>query len=51
MVAIPLYIKHNIFYREGSAGRFDVSVSPKQTMGKTVSIDELRSTVLCNFQN
>lgn len=37
MVAIPIYLKHNIFYREGSAGRFDVSVSAKSTMGKSVS--------------
>ncbi|WAR00158.1 AP3M1-like protein [Mya arenaria] len=36
MVAIPVYLKHNIFYREGSAGRFDVTVSQKTTMGKTV---------------
>lgn len=36
MVAIPVYVKHNIFFREGGAGRFDVSISPKQTMGKTV---------------
>ena len=43
MVAIPLYVKHNIFFREGGAGRFDVSVSPKQTMGKTVC------TFLLNF--
>lgn len=37
MVAIPVYIKHNIMYREGSGGRFDVTIGPKQTMGKTVS--------------
>jgi hypothetical protein len=37
MVAIPVYLKHNIFYREGSAGRFDVSIGAKSTMGKTVS--------------
>ena len=37
MVAIPVYIKHNIFFREGGAGRLDISISPKQTMGKTVN--------------
>ena len=36
MVAIPVYLKHNIFYREGGAGRFDVSIGAKSTMGKTV---------------
>ncbi|ESO96035.1 hypothetical protein LOTGIDRAFT_214627 [Lottia gigantea] len=36
MVAIPVYLRHTINYREGSGGRFDVTVGPKQTMGKTV---------------
>ncbi|XP_006630318.2 AP-3 complex subunit mu-1 [Lepisosteus oculatus] len=37
LVAIPVYVKHNISFREnGSLGRFDVTVGPKQTMGKTV---------------
>ncbi|XP_066549662.1 AP-3 complex subunit mu-1 [Amia ocellicauda] len=37
MVAIPVYVKHNINFREsGSCGRFDVTVGPKQTMGKMV---------------
>ncbi|KAL3870481.1 hypothetical protein ACJMK2_038536 [Sinanodonta woodiana] len=35
-VAIPIQLRHNILYREGSAGKFDVQISPKQTMGKTV---------------
>jgi len=38
MVAVPVFIRHNIFYREGSSGRFDVTVNPKQTMGKTVRL-------------
>ncbi|XP_005090947.2 AP-3 complex subunit mu-1 isoform X2 [Aplysia californica] len=36
MVAIPVYLRHNISFREGSGGRFDVTIGPKQTMGKTV---------------
>ncbi|ESN95177.1 hypothetical protein HELRODRAFT_87124 [Helobdella robusta] len=36
MVAIPIYIKHNICLKEGSAGRLDITIGPKQTMGKTV---------------
>ncbi|KAA8592951.1 hypothetical protein FQN60_018406, partial [Etheostoma spectabile] len=37
LVAIPVYIKHNITFREGSSqGRFDLTLGPKQTMGKAV---------------
>ncbi|KAK2845349.1 hypothetical protein Q7C36_010203 [Tachysurus vachellii] len=35
LVAIPVYVKHNISFREGSSqGRFDLTLGPKQTMGK-----------------
>jgi hypothetical protein len=37
-ISIPIYVKHNIQYREGSSGRFELTVGPKQTMGKTVRI-------------
>ncbi|CAI9601855.1 unnamed protein product [Staurois parvus] len=37
LVAIPVYVKHNIVFQESSSsGRFDVTVGLKQTMGKTV---------------
>lgn len=37
LVAIPVYVKHNISFQENSqSGRFDVTVGPKQNMGKTV---------------
>jgi len=36
MVAIPVYVKHSISIREGSAGRLDITIGPKQTMGKVV---------------
>ncbi|XP_064616406.1 AP-3 complex subunit mu-1-like [Liolophura sinensis] len=36
LVAIPVYIRHNISFREGGGGRFDITVGPKQTMGKTL---------------
>ncbi|KAG7251184.1 hypothetical protein CRUP_004198, partial [Coryphaenoides rupestris] len=37
LVAIPVYVKHNITFREGSSqGRFDLTLGPKQTMGKGV---------------
>jgi hypothetical protein len=32
-------VKHNIQYREDSSGRFELTVGPKQTMGKPVCID------------
>lgn len=32
-----MYVKHNISFREGSSqGRFDLTLGPKQTMGKAV---------------
>lgn len=36
MVAIPIYVKHNIMMKEGSGGKLDITIGPKQTMGKTV---------------
>ncbi|KAL7981326.1 hypothetical protein Chor_002222 [Crotalus horridus] len=37
LVAIPVYVKHNITFRDSSSlGRFEITVGPKQTMGKTV---------------
>ncbi|XP_031691784.1 AP-3 complex subunit mu-1 isoform X1 [Oncorhynchus kisutch] len=37
LVAIPVYVKQSIsFFECGSDGRLDVTVGPKQTMGKTV---------------
>jgi len=36
IVAIPIYIRHNISFRDNGGGRLDVTVGPKQTMGKLV---------------
>ncbi|XP_008320249.1 AP-3 complex subunit mu-1 [Cynoglossus semilaevis] len=37
LVAIPIYVKQNIsFFETGSCGRLDITIGPKQTMGKTV---------------
>ena len=38
VVAIPVYIRHHITFREVGGGRLDITVGPKQTMGRTVSI-------------
>ena len=40
IVAIPVYVKHQMSFREGSAGRLDLTVGPKQTMGKTVCVTD-----------
>ncbi|XP_054720314.1 AP-3 complex subunit mu-1-like [Uloborus diversus] len=36
MVAIPLYVRHHVSFKEAGGGRMDITVGPKQTMGKTV---------------
>lgn len=38
VVAIPVYIRHNISFRDVGGGRLDITVGPKQTMGRAVSI-------------
>ncbi|TNN56141.1 AP-3 complex subunit mu-1 [Liparis tanakae] len=36
-VAIPVYVKQSIsFFESGPSGRLDITIGPKQTMGKTV---------------
>ncbi|CAF0751742.1 unnamed protein product [Didymodactylos carnosus] len=36
VISIPIYVKHNVQFRDGSGGRFELTVGPKQTMGKTL---------------
>ncbi|XP_025773746.1 AP-3 complex subunit mu-1 isoform X2 [Puma concolor] len=37
LVAIPVYVKHCISFKENSScGRFDITIGPKQNMGKTI---------------
>lgn len=36
-MTIPVYVKQNIsFFETGSGGRLDITIEPKQAMGKTV---------------
>lgn len=43
-MSIPVYVKQNIsFFETGPCGRLDVTIGPKQTMGKTV--EDLKVTV------
>ncbi|XP_059820771.1 AP-3 complex subunit mu-2 [Hypanus sabinus] len=51
LVAIPVYVKHNINFRDGSStGRFEITIGPKQTMGKmlegTIVTSQLPKVVL-----
>uniref|UniRef100_A0A2R8ZIC2 AP-3 complex subunit mu-1 n=1 Tax=Pan paniscus TaxID=9597 RepID=A0A2R8ZIC2_PANPA len=37
LVAIPVYVKHSISFKENSScSRFDITIGPKQNMGKTI---------------
>jgi len=38
IVAIPIYVRHNISLKEPGGGRLDITVGPKQTIGRTVSL-------------
>lgn len=44
LVAIPVYVKQNInFFETGPCGRLDITIGPKQTMGKTV--EDMKVTI------
>lgn len=36
MVAIPLFVQHNILLKNGLNGRLELTVGPKQNMGKVL---------------
>ncbi|XP_044262739.1 AP-3 complex subunit mu-1 [Tribolium madens] len=36
VVAIPIYVRHNLSIKSGEQGRLDLTVGPKQTLGRTV---------------
>jgi AP-3 complex subunit mu len=36
MVSIPIYIRHHISFKEVGAGKIEIQIGPKQTMGKLV---------------
>lgn len=37
MVAIPIYVRHTIVLKGGAGSRLEMTVGPKQSMGKIVS--------------
>ncbi|KAF2366877.1 Mu domain [Trinorchestia longiramus] len=54
VVALPVYVRHNISFRDTAAGRMDITVGPRQTMGRTVENVKLelpmsKSVVSCNL--
>lgn len=36
VVAIPIYVRHNLSIKTGEQARLDLTVGPKQTLGRTV---------------
>lgn len=40
IVAIPIYVRHMLSLKETAtgSGRLDITVGPKQTLGRTVSV-------------
>ncbi|KRT82045.1 hypothetical protein AMK59_3554 [Oryctes borbonicus] len=36
VVAIPIYVRHNLSIKSGEQGRLDITVGPKQTLGRSV---------------
>uniref|UniRef100_A0A6A7FNB2 AP-3 complex subunit mu-1-like n=1 Tax=Hirondellea gigas TaxID=1518452 RepID=A0A6A7FNB2_9CRUS len=54
LVAIPVYVRHNISFKEQGGGRMDITVGPKQTMGRTIENVKLevpmaKSVLSCNL--
>lgn len=35
-MAIPIYVRHNLALKSGEQGRLDLTVGPKQTLGRGV---------------
>jgi len=36
LVAIPVYVRHTLSWQGGTAGKLDITIGPKQTMGRNV---------------
>lgn len=45
-VAIPITIRHQVNFSANGTGKLDITVSPKQTMGRSVRDDFLRHKIL-----
>ncbi|VDD92717.1 unnamed protein product [Enterobius vermicularis] len=51
MVAIPIYVRHNIHLKSGTSGRIELTVGPKQSMGKILEEVFLEMTMPKAVQN
>lgn len=51
MVAIPLFVRHNILLKNGVNGRLELTVGPKQNMGKILEEVVLEITMPKPVQN
>jgi len=54
MVAIPIFVRHSISVREGQGGKLDITIGPKQNMGKlienvSVEVSLAKSILNCNL--
>lgn len=36
LVAIPIYVRHNLSFKSGEQGKLDITVGPKTTLGRIV---------------
>lgn len=46
VVGIPIYIRHNISFKDIGGGRLDITVGPRQTLGRTVSVSNYPSSTI-----
>ena len=44
-VAIPINVRHQLSFSANGTGKLDITISPKQTMGRTVS------NIISTFEN
>ena len=51
VVGIPIYIRHNITFKDIGGGRLDITVGPRQTVGRTVGVDNYLQAVCNKLQN
>lgn len=51
VVAIPIYIRHNLVFKTGEQGKLDITVGPKTTLGRNVESVKLEICMPKNVLN
>lgn len=51
VVAIPIYVRHNLSFKTGEQGKLDITVGPKTTLGRTVESVKLEIFMPKNVLN